>query len=104
MSQLDNVSVIKKVNSYFDGNVTSRSIILANGEQCSLGVMLPGEYEFSTADKEIMDIQSGKLQVLLADSEEWIDIEGEYSFEVPANSSFKLNVEQLTDYCCSYIK
>ena len=66
--------------------------------------MLPGEYEFSTDDKEIMEIISGELEVLLPDSEGWKSIKGGEVFEVPAKSKFNLNVKDLTDYCCSYIK
>ena len=31
--------------------------------------MLPGEYEFNTDDKELMEIMSGQLEVLLPNSE-----------------------------------
>ena len=66
--------------------------------------MLPGEYEFNTADKEIMEIISGELEVLLPDSKGWKSIKGGEVFEVPAKSKFSLKVKGLTDYCCSYIK
>ncbi len=66
--------------------------------------MLPGEYEFNTADKEIMEIISGELEVLLPDSEGWQPIKDGEVFEVPAKSKFSLKVKGLTDYCCSYIK
>ena len=65
--------------------------------------MLPGTYEFGTEKKEIMEIQSGNLKVLLPDETEWMIIKGDNSFEVPANSKFKLEVLELTDYCCSYV-
>lgn len=104
MSQFENVTLVKEVNSYFDGQVTSRSLTLADGSACSLGVMLPGEYEFATADAEIMKIQSGKLHVLLPNADTWLEIDGAQDFDVPANSSFKVKVEKITDYCCLYIK
>ena len=69
----------------------------------TLGIMLPGEYEFNTADKEIMEIMSGELEVQLP-GEEWQTIAGGDSFEVPANSSFALKIKSITDYCCSFIK
>jgi uncharacterized protein YaiE (UPF0345 family) len=104
MSTFENVSIIKKANIYFDGKVTSRTVVFSNGEKKTLGIMVPGEYEFGTADKEIMEILVGKLDVLLPGDEKWITIEGGEAFEVAANSKFKLNVKELTDYCCSYIK
>ena len=103
MSQFENVSVVKEANIYFDGKVTSRSVIFADGSRKTLGVMLPGEYEFNTGDKEIMEILSGDLEVLLPDAE-WRSIKDGQSFEVPANSKFQLKVSKLTDYCCSFIK
>lgn len=66
--------------------------------------MLPGEYEFNTADKEIMEIISGDLKVLISESEGWTSIIGGQQFEIAKNSTFKLNVVSITDYCCSYIK
>ena len=31
-------------NIYFDGNVTSRTVVFENGEKKTLGIMLKGEY------------------------------------------------------------
>lgn len=103
MSQYNNVSVVKKANVYFEGKVTSRTVLFDDGTKVTLGIMLPGEYEFGTAQKEIMDIQAGELTVLLPGNEEWLDISEPTSFEVPANASFKLKVKTVTDYICSYI-
>lgn len=99
----ENVSVVKKANIYFEGKVTSRTIILSSGEKKTLGIMLPGDYEFGTAAAELMEILSGKLTILLPNETEWKSIQGGESFSVPANSSFKLKIETITDYCCSYI-
>ncbi|WEK55095.1 MAG: pyrimidine/purine nucleoside phosphorylase [Candidatus Cohnella colombiensis] len=103
MSQFDKVSVVKKANVYFEGKVTSRAVILEDGTKITLGIMLPGEYEFGTGQKEIMDIQSGELSVLLPGQSEWLEISEPTKFEVPANSSFKLVVKTVTDYICSYL-
>jgi len=104
MNSFDNVSVKKEVNSYFDGKVTSRTVLFPDGSRKSLGVMLPGAYAFDTADKEIMEILSGDLIVKLPDSDTWQHFQGGDQFEVPVNSTFQLKVAELTDYCCSYIK
>jgi uncharacterized protein YaiE (UPF0345 family) len=69
----------------------------------TLGVMQKGEYEFSTDQKEIMEIISGKLEVLLPDNSHWTKIESGEIFEVPQNSSFKLKIHEITNYCCEYI-
>lgn len=103
MSSFESVTVLKPANIYFNGNVTSRTVLFPNGEKKTLGIMMPGEYEFGTDQKEIMEIQSGKLSVLLPGSETWLQIDGQSEFEVPAGSKFKLKVQTITDYCCSYV-
>ena len=104
MSDFNNVSIVKKANVYFDGKVTSRTVLFADGAKKTLGIMLPGEYEFNTDAKEIVDILSGELDVLLPQTDSWQSCKVGDSFEVPANSRFKLKVKIITDYCCSYIK
>ena len=103
MNEFKNVTVVKKANVYFDGKVTSRTILFGDGSKKTLGVMLPGEYEFSTGDREVMEILSGELEVLLPGSSGWKRVEGGMSFEVPANSKFGLRVKTLSDYCCSFL-
>ena len=104
MSEFKNVTVVKKANIYFDGKVTSRTILFSDGSKKTLGIMLPGEYEFSTADKELMELLAGDLEVLLPGAEGWKTVKEGESFEVPAKSKFSLRVKSITDYCCSYIK
>lgn len=103
MSEFKNVTAVKEANIYFDGKVTSRSIIFQDGSKKTLGIMLPGEYEFNTDKKEIMEIMSGELDILLPGDKEWKKIEGGEAFEVPAKSRFGLRIKKITDYCCSYI-
>lgn len=103
MSEFADVTVTKKANIYFDGKVTSRVVNFADGSVKTLGIMLPGDYEFGTEKAEVMEIQAGDLSVLLPDSDTWQPITGGESFNVPANASFKLKVSAVVDYCCSYI-
>lgn len=104
MPEFKGVTVVKKANVYFDGKVTSRTILFDGGSKKTLGVMLPGEYEFNTGDKEVMEILSGELDALLPGEKNWRAIKGGESFNVPANSKFNLRVKTLMDYCCSFIK
>ena len=103
MSKFFNVTVVKAANIYFDGKVTSRVVEFESGEVKTLGIMLPGEYRFSTAKKEIMEILSGRVEILLPGSDTWENIVGGQSFEVPANAAFDIKVLEVTDYCCSYL-
>jgi purine/pyrimidine-nucleoside phosphorylase len=102
MSQFENIAVVREANIYFDGKVTSRTVIFKDGSKKTLGIMLPGDYEFGTKEKEVMEILSGELDIQLPDSA-WQHIKGGESFEVPAESRFKLKIQKVTDYCCSYI-
>jgi hypothetical protein len=104
MSEFNNVSVVKKANIYFGGNVSSRTIRFADGSLKTLGFMLPGEYTFNTADKELMEIIDGDLDVLLPETGQWQKVTGGESFNVPANSAFTVKIITPTDYCCSFIK
>ena len=103
MSEFTNVTVIKKANVYFDGKVVSRTVVFADGSKKTLGIMQPGEYEFGTGDKELMEIISGELDVALPGAASARPVKAGESFEVPANSKFRMVVKSLTDYCCTFI-
>ncbi len=102
MDDFRNVSVIKKANVYFDGKVTSRTVVFASGERKTLGIMLPGEYTFSTGAAETMEILAGSMDVRLPGSTSYKTYSSGETFEVPEKSSFDLIVREIADYCCSY--
>ena len=98
-------STIKhKANVYFDGKVTSRTVITPEGEMKTLGIMLPGSYRFSTQAPEIMQLTQGHCRVKLADDQQWKDYQAGESFNVPGNSHFEIEVEDLLDYICHFGK
>jgi len=101
--KFENVTADIAGNSYFDGAVTSRTLHFADGSRKTLGFMQIGEYEFGTAEAELMEITSGDVEVKLPDSDDWITIGAGGSFNVPANSKFQIKVKSITDYCCSYL-
>jgi hypothetical protein len=103
MSEFTNVTVTKKANLYFDGRVTSRTLSFPDGRRKTLGIMQPGEFEFSTHARERMEIMSGELAVLLPGEEQWREVSSGESFEVPASAKFTVRVRSLTDYCCSFL-
>jgi len=104
MDVFHDVTVVKKANMYFNGGVTSRTILFSDGTKKTLGIMQPGEYEFSTGDKETMEIFSGELDILLSGEKIWRSVRGGETFDVPAQSRFTMRVKTVTDYCCSFIK
>ncbi len=100
--KFENVTVFKKANRYFDGKVTSRNVLFPDGTRKTLGFMQPGEYEFKTGSPEIMEILNGDVDVLLPGHTDWQTFKTGETFEVPANSAFKLKLKVPVDYCCSY--
>lgn len=103
MSEFNNVTVIREANFYFDGKVTSRKVLFADGSYKTLGVMLPGQYEFGTAAPEIMEMLAGEVSVLLPGETEWKTVTAGRSFEVPGDSKFDIKVLTPADYCCTYL-
>lgn len=90
-----------KVNEYFDGTVKSIAFDMAAGP-ATIGVMAAGEYEFGTAQLEVMHVVAGALTVKLPGSESWETFESGSQFTVPANSKFQLKVASDTAYLCEY--
>jgi len=90
-----------KVNEYFEGNVKSLSFENTNGTQ-SIGIMLPGNYEFGTSTYELMKVISGKLIVKLPDNDNWKTFEVNETFEIDKDKKFKVKVEEETAYLCLY--
>ena len=104
MAKYENVDVDKLANIYFKGNVISRNIFLQDGSRKTLGVMLPGKYEFNTDARELMEIISGKLNLKIQNDIEWTLIKDGMDFNIPKNSSFKVEVLELVNYICSYFE
>jgi len=104
MDNFRNVDVDKLANIYFEGKVISRNIYLKDGSKKTLGIMLVGEYEFNTVTRELMEIISGKVKIKLRDDKEWRLITNGMEFDIPKNSSFKLEVLELVNYTCSYFE
>ena len=90
-----------KVNEYFDGKVKSIGFKAADGD-ATVGVMDVGEYEFGTSTVELMTVTSGKLTVMLPDSDKWEEFLAGQSFTVEANTKFKVKAEDQTSYLCQY--
>ena len=102
-SEFGAVSIVKAANIYFNGQVTSRTVKFDDGTTKTLGIMLPGEYDFGTEAAELMEILSGDLEVKLPGADDWRRVTDGESFDVPANVRFQVRVSRIVDYCCSYL-
>lgn len=103
MNTFAQVSIDIKANIYFEGNVTSRTILFPDGTKKTLGMMLPGEYNFSTDAPELMQITQGAVEYRLDKKDNWVKIKAGEAFNVPGSSTFDIRVLYVTDYCCSFL-
>lgn len=100
----ENISLIKKANVYFGGQVASRTVIFADGSKKTLGFMQAGDYEFGTEAAELMEMLGGEMDVKLPGSEEWVTYKEGMSFNVPGDSKFSVKAKEGgADYCCTYL-
>lgn len=90
-----------KVNEYFDGRVKSMGIGVTEGK-ATVGVMVPGEYEFGTSTEERMVVIEGKMNVKLPGKENWETFGPGQEFHVPAQVKFAVSIKTDTAYICYY--
>jgi uncharacterized protein YaiE (UPF0345 family) len=102
MSTLDNVTLTKKSNVYFDGKCVSHTVLLADGTRKTVGVIFPSSLTFNTGAPETMELIAGKCRVRLAGAADWALYQGGQAFDVPANSSFEIDTLELLDYVCHF--
>ncbi len=89
------------VNEYFEGTVKSLAYSTTEGRS-TIGVIEPGEYEFGTSSHETMTVIEGQLGALLPGEDEWQTYTGAQTFEVEANTSFKVKTHVQSSYLCKY--
>ncbi len=102
MNNFKNVDFYQLANIYFEGKVISRNLFLKDSSKKTLGMILIGEYDFNTPSKELIEIDSEKLNLKLKGEDYWKSITEDMKFNVPKNSSFNLEVLELENYTCSY--
>ncbi|MBI4976059.1 MAG: pyrimidine/purine nucleoside phosphorylase [Spirochaetes bacterium] len=89
-----------KHNTYFDGNVQSLSLTAKTGN-ATVGVIVPGTYEFSTATEERMEIVEGVLTATVPGQKTRAYKAGQH-FIVPANTKFTVTANGDVAYLCRY--
>ena len=89
------------VNEYFEGAVKSLAYTSGDGKS-TIGVIEKGEYEFGTAQHETMTVIEGELIALLPDAKDWAVYKNGQSFQVEANTSFKVKTNAQSSYLCKY--
>jgi len=102
-SQLNQVSVVKQANVYFNGKCISHTVLFPDGTRTTLGVILPCTLTFGTVAPELMEVQAGRCLIRLEGSDMWQKYGPGEAFDVPGNSRFDIQVVETLDYVCSYL-
>jgi len=97
----DNVSVTKTANVYFDGKCVSHTVTFADGTRKSVGVILASTLTFNVGVPEIMELLQGKGKVSINDGD-WQAFEGAFTFSVPENGKFVIEVSEDVHYVCHF--
>lgn len=90
-----------KHNSYFDGKVQSLGYE-RNGRRQTVGVILPGEFQFSTDGAERMTVVNGELSAKVGTGA-WTVYPAGTSFEVAAKTTFNVKATAPSAYWCEFI-
>lgn len=101
-AQIDQVSVVKKSNIYFDGKCVSHTVILADGSKKTVGVIFPSSLTFNTGAPEIMEIVGGVCKVRLDGASDWQTYGAGQEFKVAGSSKFDIETVETLDYVCHF--
>jgi uncharacterized protein YaiE (UPF0345 family) len=92
MSQFNNVNVDKKANVFFDGKCVSHTVHLPDGTRKTVGVILPATLTFGTGAPETMEGVGAECRVRLEGDTAWITYSEGWSFHIPGDSSFDIEM------------
>jgi purine/pyrimidine-nucleoside phosphorylase len=101
--KIENISVVKKSNVYFDGKCVSHSVLFPDGTRKTLGVIMPGsKLTFNVGAPEVMEITGGSCDVKIAGEPAFKTYTAGMQFSVAENSSFEIHAKDTVDYVCSF--
>jgi uncharacterized protein YaiE (UPF0345 family) len=89
-----------KLNEYFGGNVKSLGFEL-DGAAYTVGVILAGDYTFSTEKEEHIQVVAGEIEVKPPEGS-WKKIKKAEKVVIPAKSKFDLKLTHPAAYICAY--
>ena len=101
---LKNVEVTTKANVYWEGKVTSRTFWRNDGSKFTLGIITAGSYTFDVGDREVVQLISGSVDILLPTEKAWRTVETPGVFEIIANSKYQIRTTGVSEYLCDYCK
>src|SRR5262249_22168109 len=102
MSKIDNVSIVKKANVYFDGKCVSHTVHFPDGSRKSVGGIFPSKLTFNTGEPEMMEITAGSCRVKLRGDKDGRTFRAGESFKGPGNGAFDIEPLETLDYVCHF--
>jgi uncharacterized protein YaiE (UPF0345 family) len=90
-----------KVNEYYDGQVKSLEFENSQGK-FTVGVMLPGEWEFNAPTREWMILTRGGWDAKLPGTDEYVPFAENESFQIEGGETFSVRVKEISSYICPY--
>ena len=74
-----------------------------DGRLQTLGVYLPGDFEFHSDGAETVLVTSGCAEVLFPGDTDWRAVRKGEVYDVPANTVFKVRCTEITEYICDFL-
>jgi len=103
MEKFENVAVKVNANIYENGLCQSRSIVLPDGTEKTLGVYLPGDFTFTSHGAEKVLITKGLVEVFFPGDNDWRKIRTGQYYDVPAHCTFKVRCSEISEYICDFL-
>ncbi|MEG1602342.1 MAG: pyrimidine/purine nucleoside phosphorylase [Cloacibacillus sp.] len=97
------VDVKTLVNIYCEGKVQSRTLRYPDGRLQTLGVYLPGEFEFHSDGAETVVMTAGAVEVFFPQENCWRLVKTGESYDVPENTVFKVRCSEISEYVCDFL-
>lgn len=101
---IKSVDVKTMVNLYCDGKVQSRTLRYSDGRVQTLGVYLPGDFEFHSDSEEKVLITAGCVEVFFPSDSDWRQVKTNETYNVPANTIFKVRCREIAEYICDFLQ
>ena len=100
---IENVKVKIRANIYDGGLCQSRTLVFQDGTKKTLGVYLPGNFEFDSHEPERVLVTSGSVDVFFPEDTEWRTINAGEFYDVPSNCVFKVRCREISEYICDFM-
>lgn len=100
---ISSVDVKVRVNIFCDGKVQSRTLRYPDGRLQTLGVYLPGEFDFHSDGPETVVMTAGAVEVFFPGDKDWRLVKTGERYDVPADTKFKVRCSEISEYICDFL-